>query len=77
MKKKGIPLIVIGIILIFLQLLSLVGNMLSGVEFQLSTDTFTLFLFDLSYLLGYFLIGILGVILLIVGIVRYKKSIAD
>ena len=50
--------------------------MLSGVELQLSTDTFTLFLFDLSYLLGYFLIGILGVILLTVGIIRCKKSIA-
>lgn len=72
--RKGIARIVIGIILIVLQLMSLIGNMKAGVGFQLSFASPAAFLFDLIFLISYFLVGIIGVILLLFGIRAYKKS---
>ena len=63
--RKGIARIVIGIILIVLQLMSLIGNMKAGVGFQLSFASPAAFLFDLIFLISYFLVGIIGVILLV------------
>ena len=66
--KKGKARIIAGVILIILQIMSLAGNAKAGVVIQLSS------LYDITYLIGYFLVGIIGVVLLISGIVSYLKN---
>lgn len=66
--KKGKARIIVGVILIVLQIMSLAGNAKAGISIQLSS------LYDITYLIGYFLVGIVGVVLLISGIVSYLKN---
>lgn len=66
--KKGKARIIVGVILIVLQIMSLAGNANVGMIFQLSS------LYDITYLIGYFLVGIVGVVLLISGIVSCLKN---
>lgn len=66
--KKGKARIIVGVILIVLQIMSLAGNAKAGISIQLSS------LYDITYLIGYFLVGIIGVVLLIFGIIAYRKS---
>jgi len=72
--KKGKTRIIIGLVLIFLQLLSVFGNTKSGIGISLSFNNFSVFLYDLLFLLGYLWIGITGFILLISGFIAYKKT---
>lgn len=64
MKKRGMVRIVFGFILVAFQILGMIGNALSQGTIipphPVSGYTF-------SYLLGYFLIGIIGIILLCFG----------
>lgn len=74
--KKGIIRIIIGCILIVIQIFSVMQNLRQGFTFQLEFINFKVFLFDLLYLLGFFLVGIIGLILLFSGIYanRHKKA---
>ena len=65
--KKGKIRIIIGCVLIVLQILGIIGNSKSGLSFNLSFDNIEIFLYDLIFLIGYFLIGIIGIILLILS----------
>lgn len=75
--KKGKKRIIIGCILIALQLLSLLGSLSSGFEFNLSFNNFYIFLYDLIFLCTYFFVGIIGLVLLILGLVARNKSIKN
>ena len=68
-KETARILIIIGIALIVLQLLSFTGNAKSGVKIQISAETF---LYDMMFLVGYFLVGIVGAALMVVGIIFYN-----
>jgi len=58
--KKGTGLKIIGTILIVLQIISLIGNAKMGVKpFPAAS------LYDFTYLIGYFLVGIIGLILFV------------
>lgn len=70
--KKGTPLKIIGIILMGLQLLSLMGIAKMGGELSIIAS-----LYDFFCLIGYFLIGIIGLILLVCGIVVSKRKPFD
>lgn len=72
--KKGLPRIIIGCILIFFQLLSVIGNSLTGNHLGIHFTSFYAFLGDLITLLSYYSIGIIGTILLISGIVVYNHK---
>lgn len=72
--KKGKARIIIGLVLIFLQLLSVLGNAKSGIGISLSFNNFEIFLYDLLFLLGSLWSGILGLILLISGLISYNKK---
>ena len=72
--KKGIARIIIGIVLVVLQLMSLAGNAKAGVGIQLSFSSAAVFVYDLISLISYCFVGIIGVILLITGIIAYRKT---
>ena len=72
--RKGKIRIITGCILIVLQILGIIGNAKTGLSFNLSFDNIGIFLYDLIFLIGYFLIGIIGVILLITGLIAYNKK---
>lgn len=72
--KKGKIRIIIGCVLIFIQILSILGNAKAGITIKLSFDNFSVFLYDLIVLLSYLSVGIIGVILLIWGICAYNKK---
>lgn len=72
MKTKGRTRIVIGWILIALQVISLIGN---GFNFPaISFATPLVMLYDILFLAGYLLPGIIGVCLLLSGISAKNKS---
>lgn len=68
--KKGTGLKIIGIILIVFQIISLIGNAKMGVKpFPVAS------LYDFTYLIGYFLVGIIGLILFVCGcIIATRKE---
>ncbi len=71
--KKGKVRIIIGFILVLLQLLSVLGNAKSGAKISLSFDNPNIFLYDLIGLFSYFLVGIIGVVLLVSGLIAYNR----
>lgn len=68
--RKGIIRITIGLILIFLQIMSVIGNTISGGNFDLADDG----IYGIVYLLGYFLPGMLGVTLFVWGSSEFSKK---
>lgn len=72
--KKGTTRIIAGIILIVLQVMSLIGNAKTGISINLSFESATVFIYDLLFLIGYLVFGILGLILLIWGFKAYNKQ---
>ena len=68
--RKGIIRIIIGSILIFLQIMSVVGNMISGDNFELANDG----IYGIVYLFAYFFPGIVGVTLFVWGISEFSKK---
>lgn len=72
--KKGLPRIIIGCILIGFQLLSVIGNSLTGNHLGISFTSIYAFIGDLISLLTYYFSGILGVILLISGLIIYNRK---
>lgn len=75
--KKGLVRIIIGCILVFFQALSVMGNCAQGQVISISFANTSVFLFDLISLISYFLVGIIGTILLISGLVAYKRTKED
>ena len=73
--KKGLTPIIFGIILVFVQLLSIAGNLKDGIGFSLSFDNFSVFLYDFIFLLSYLSVGIIGVFVLFWGLYEYKKML--
>ena len=73
MKKKGMVRIVIGAILVGFQILGLIGNFFDygSILPPLGGSVG----YNAGFLLGYFLFGIIGVLLLVFGINARKKSI--
>lgn len=72
--KKGLLRIIIGCVLIILQLMSAIGNSSSGLHFSISFANISVFIYDLCVLLGYYFIGILGVILLTSGLIAFNRK---
>ena len=71
--KKPV-LIIIGIVLMFLQLLSFIGNAKNGNTISLSlTDGLSVFLYDFVGLLAYCLVGIFGLLFFVMGIAKDEK----
>lgn len=74
--KKGIvfiiAIIVLGCILIFFQLLSILGN--PGAFPTFGFESIEGVVYSLFYSLGYFGIGIIGMILLVAGMRSYRKK---
>lgn len=69
--KKGLVRIIIGSILIAFQVLGMIGNLRTqGVLIPPYPETGG---YDLGYVFGYFLIGIVGAILLTFGIQARNK----
>lgn len=69
--RQGIIRIVFGSILLFLQLLSIIGNGKANTSFFWTGAL----IYDIFYLLGYFSVGICGALLLLFGIRAYKYQI--
>ena len=67
--KKGIVRISVGAILIALQILSMIGNAYAGAPSPFNGDVF--------YMLGYFLVGIIGVITLVCGLIAFFGNTAE
>lgn len=68
--RKGIVRIVVGVILVLLQIMSMVGNASAGNALTTSMATS----YSAGHMLGYYMIGIIGLALLIWGIVAFNKS---
>ena len=75
--KKGTLKIIVGSILLLVQVLAVVGSLLSGFTFQLSFSSIGVLVYDLLVLLGYFSVGIIGLYLLISGICNNAKEKPD
>ena len=81
MKKKNPALLTCGIVLIFLQLLVLAGSIKDG-EYPLgalsylSGASLDFVFYRFVYAIGYFLVGIIGTILVFVGM-RTKRDSSD
>ena len=73
MKKEPV-LIGLGSTLIILQVLSIMGNAKAGVSFSFSFANIPSFLYSLMYALGYYFIGLLGIIMLLLGLSAKRKS---
>lgn len=72
--KRGIVRIVLGLILITLQIMSVIGNHMSGaIAFSPPASSAQL-LYDLIFYSSYYSIGIIGLILLISGLFAYIRS---
>lgn len=72
--KRGIVRIVLGLILITLQIMSVIGNHMSGaIAFSPPVSSAQL-LYDLIFYSSYYSIGIIGLILLISGLFAYIRS---
>lgn len=72
--KRGRARIIIGCILIALQLMSVAGNLSSEFQMGFSFANLAVFLYCLSYWIGYLFVGILGIIFLISGIVARNNA---
>lgn len=73
--KQGLKRTIIGSVLIVVQLLSVIGNVSVGNQLYFSVKNFETFLFSLMYCFGYFLIGIIGLVILVAGLIaRFKKN---
>lgn len=68
--RKGKARIVIGIIMIALQIMSMVGNSNSGNTVPIDmTNTYSI-----AFSIGYYAIGLIGLLMLIWGIVAFVRS---
>lgn len=72
--KKGIVRIIVGIVLIAINILAIAMDLKYGNKIGLYFDNIQVFFYSLFYLIGYFLNGILGTILLVFGVRAYIKS---
>ncbi len=72
--KKGKIRIGIGCVLVLVQILSVIGNMKAGIRISVDVTDFRAFLFDMGALLGYYLIGIIGVLLIVWGVYVYRRK---
>lgn len=70
----GIGALLIGIVLVVIQVLSYVGNIYAGIEIP-SFTSFESFGFDLMYVIGYNLIGLIGLGFLIKAFFTLKGYI--
>lgn len=66
--KKGTVEIIFGSVLIFLQILSYIGNAKAGVTIELES------VYDLIFLFSYSFIGIIGIVFFILGLISINKS---
>lgn len=73
--KKGAKRIIAGVVLIGLQIVSIIGSTKSGNSISLSFDSPALLAYDLTYLLSYCFVGIIGAALLISGIVASVRTV--
>ena len=68
-------LIIFGIVLIVLQLISLEGTMVSGgLTYFSNVTNIQVFIYDLLGFIGYFLVGIIGVVLILSGALSLRKE---
>lgn len=82
MSRKGTCTMVIGIVLMVFQLISFIGNVRSDEYFlqnfmryfESSFESWEVFMYGMATLLGYFSIGIIGLVLFIIGFIKYRKS---
>lgn len=65
--KRGTVKIIFGSVLIFLQILSYIGNAKAGVTIELES------VYDLIFLFSYSFIGIIGIVFVILGLVAINK----
>ena len=72
--KKGVGQILSGIVLIVIQLMSVMGNIKAGTPLPSIQGTGLLMVYDLFHCFGFYLIGIVGILLLVIGKFRYEKS---
>lgn len=72
--KKGTVRISLGCALIILQALSIMGNAKAGVVFSFSFVNIPSFLYSLMYALGYYFVGLLGIIILSSGLFTKRKN---
>lgn len=68
--RKGKARIVIGIIMIALQIMSMVGNSNSGNTVPVDTTN----AYNIAFSIGYYAIGLIGLLMLIWGIVAFVRS---
>lgn len=69
-----IGLIIVGTIMIGIQLIAIMGNVKTGTFYYFTNVTnFSVFIYDLMYFCGYYFIGIIGLVLLIVGLLIHNK----
>lgn len=71
--RKGIVRIVLGCVLILLQIMSIIGNP-AGMKISISFANLYVFFYDVLFILGAYMVGIIGVILLVFGIRAFKNS---
>ncbi len=74
LNKKGANRIIAGLILIIFQLISIAGTLMKGPMPEFHTSSFPMFMYSLGYYAGFMAIGILGVVLLTIGAVAFKKN---
>ena len=75
--KKGTARIGLGCTLIVLQILSIMGNIKTGVSFSFSFASIPSFLYSLMFALGYYFVGLLGAIMLLSGLSVKRKSFKE
>ena len=74
LNKKGAKRIIVGLILVILQILSIAGTMMKGSMPVFNTSSFPMFMYSFGYYAGFLAIGIIGVVLLIIGSVAFRKN---
>lgn len=68
-------LIIVGAIMIGIQLISIMGNINMGTfDFFTNVTNVSVFIFELIRFCSFNLIGIIGLVLLIVGLVKRNKN---
>ena len=70
MKKIGMVLMIIGVLLILLQMLSMIGNARLGNPLEFTGD----FAYDAGLAVGYFFVGTQGIIAFVVGLILHCKG---
>ena len=70
MKKVGLVLMIIGALMVALQALSMIGNARMGLGLELTGDAAC----DAGFLVGYFFLGVNGLIAFVLGLVFRVKA---